>query len=48
MLDPEGKNNLHMMTFYVETRWYRAPELLVSFKNYTPAGRIKIINLTLS
>jgi len=25
------------MTYYVETRWYRAPELLVSFKNYTPA-----------
>ena len=25
------------MTFYVETRWYRAPELLFSYKNYTTA-----------
>lgn len=25
------------MTEYVATRWYRAPELLVSWKNYTTA-----------
>lgn len=37
MIDPNSQNNLNMMTYYVETRWYRAPELLVSFKNYTPA-----------
>lgn len=38
MVDPNGPNTMNqMMTFYVETRWYRAPELLVSFKNYTPA-----------
>ena len=26
-----------MMTEYVATRWYRAPELLMSWKEYTPA-----------
>ena len=25
------------MTFYVETRWYRAPELLVSSRKYSAA-----------
>ncbi|CAD8062528.1 unnamed protein product [Paramecium sonneborni] len=37
MADPSSSNNANIMTYYVETRWYRAPELLVSFKNYTPA-----------
>ena len=37
MMDPTSSNNANLMTYYVETRWYRAPELLVSFKNYTPA-----------
>ncbi|KAM3136216.1 hypothetical protein pb186bvf_011675 [Paramecium bursaria] len=37
MMDPTSQNNANLMTYYVETRWYRAPELLVSFKNYTPA-----------
>ncbi|CAD8071893.1 unnamed protein product [Paramecium sonneborni] len=37
MADPTSSNNANIMTYYVETRWYRAPELLVSFKNYTPA-----------
>ena len=30
------------MTNYVATRWYRAPELLLSWKEYTDAGWIKI------
>jgi serine/threonine protein kinase len=37
MMDPTSSNNANLMTYYVETRWYRAPELLVSFKNYTTA-----------
>lgn len=28
-----------LMTYYVETRWYRAPELLVGYQQYTAAGR---------
>ena len=27
-----------IMTDYVATRWYRAPELLLSWKEYTEAG----------
>ena len=27
-----------MMTYYVETRWYRAPELLIGYQNYNSAG----------
>jgi hypothetical protein len=29
------------MTDYVATRWYRAPELLLSWKEYNEAGMIK-------
>ena len=28
------------MTEYVATRWYRAPEIMLSFKMYTKAGKI--------
>jgi hypothetical protein len=28
------------MTDYVATRWYRAPELLLSWKEYNEAGSI--------
>jgi len=27
-----------LMTYYVETRWYRAPELLIGYQQYTAAG----------
>ncbi|CAD8164891.1 unnamed protein product [Paramecium pentaurelia] len=30
------QNNI-MMTYYVETRWYRAPELLIGYQNYNSA-----------
>jgi mitogen-activated protein kinase 1/3 len=35
-----GKNqqNPNIMTDYVETRYYRAPELLLGLKTYTSAG----------
>jgi serine/threonine protein kinase len=46
MIDPNQDNNMSMMTYYVETRWYRAPELLASFKNYNSAS-IFLINLTI-
>lgn len=27
------------MTDYVATRWYRAPELLLAYKEYGPSGK---------
>ncbi|WWC65522.1 uncharacterized protein I303_108140 [Kwoniella dejecticola CBS 10117] len=32
---PEGQNNQGFMTEYVATRWYRAPEVMLSFRMYT-------------
>jgi mitogen-activated protein kinase 7 len=34
--DPE--HNAGFMTEYVATRWYRAPEVMLSFRNYTKAS----------
>jgi mitogen-activated protein kinase 1/3 len=31
----EGAKDVGMMTEYVATRWYRAPEIMLSFKMYT-------------
>ena len=36
------------MTFYVETRWYRAPELLVSSKSYTTAIDVWSVGLIMA
>ncbi|MBW0522551.1 hypothetical protein O181_062266 [Austropuccinia psidii MF-1] len=38
-LDPNAQqaNNAGFMTEYVATRWYRAPEIMLSFQNYTTA-----------
>jgi len=33
----EGGKDVGMMTEYVATRWYRAPEIMLSFKMYTKA-----------
>lgn len=37
------------MTEYVATRWYRAPEIMLSFKNYTKASKynslLKIVDI---
>lgn len=35
-MDP-GAQNAGFMTEYVATRWYRAPEIMLSFTNYTTA-----------
>ena len=35
----DGQNNQQgFMTEYVATRWYRAPEIMLSFANYTTAS----------
>lgn len=31
----QGGKDAGMMTEYVATRWYRAPEIMLSFKMYT-------------
>src|SRR5882762_88485 len=31
----QGSKDIGMMTEYVATRWYRAPEIMLSFKMYT-------------
>lgn len=36
-IDPE--ENAGYMTEYVATRWYRAPEIMLSFQNYTKASK---------
>ncbi|KAI9203306.1 kinase-like domain-containing protein [Polychytrium aggregatum] len=33
----EPENNVGFMTEYVATRWYRAPEIMLSFKSYSKA-----------
>lgn len=35
-MDPQAQN-AGFMTEYVATRWYRAPEIMLSFTNYTTA-----------
>jgi mitogen-activated protein kinase 7 len=32
-------DNVGFMTEYVATRWYRAPEIMLSFQNYTKASK---------
>lgn len=46
-VDPE--ENAGYMTEYVATRWYRAPEIMLSFQSYTKASTFKLntINSTL-
>lgn len=39
-VDPE--ENAGYMTEYVATRWYRAPEIMLSFQSYTKASRCTI------
>ena len=39
-VDPE--ENAGYMTEYVATRWYRAPEIMLSFQSYTKASRLTI------
>src|ERR1700685_792506 len=40
-IDPE--ENAGYMTEYVATRWYRAPEIMLSFQSYTKASRFSLL-----
>ena len=40
-MDPE--ENAGYMTEYVATRWYRAPEIMLSFQSYTKASKSRSI-----
>lgn len=37
--------NAGYMTEYVATRWYRAPEIMLSFQSYTKASASAIFSL---
>jgi mitogen-activated protein kinase 1/3 len=37
-----------LMTEYVATRWYRAPEIMLSFKMYTKANIYSLLQMTLA
>ena len=39
-IDPE--ENAGYMTEYVATRWYRAPEIMLSFQSYTKASMLPL------
>jgi len=39
-MDPE--ENAGYMTEYVATRWYRAPEIMLSFQSYTKASKSEL------
>src|SRR3569833_139394 len=47
-IDPE--ENAGYMTEYVATRWYRAPEIMLSFQSYTKASKsfFSVLSLSLS
>lgn len=34
MINPQGKQKVDVLTDYVTTRWYRAPELILSWTDY--------------
>ena len=40
-MDPE--ENAGYMTEYVATRWYRAPEIMLSFQSYTKASMFRLL-----
>lgn len=42
-MDPE--ENAGYMTEYVATRWYRAPEIMLSFQSYTKASKFQPLPL---
>jgi mitogen-activated protein kinase 7 len=44
-MDPE--ENAGYMTEYVATRWYRAPEIMLSFQSYTKASTYPPVHLPL-
>lgn len=45
-IDPE--ENAGYMTEYVATRWYRAPEIMLSFQSYTKASMHKASTIILT
>jgi len=42
--EPSGTET-GFMTEYVATRWYRAPEIMLTFKQYTKVGLLLLISL---
>jgi len=42
--DDPASNAAGFMTEYVATRWYRAPEIMLSFKRYTKASTISYLH----
>lgn len=38
----KGEGKAGMMTEYVATRWYRAPEIMLSFKMYTKVRMLDV------
>lgn len=43
----DGQNNQQgFMTEYVATRWYRAPEIMLSFANYTTASESALLSIS--
>lgn len=36
----DAESNVGFMTEYVATRWYRAPEIMLSFQSYTKASTL--------
>lgn len=36
----DAESNVGFMTEYVATRWYRAPEIMLSFQSYTKASKL--------
>lgn len=43
-VDPE--ENAGYMTEYVATRWYRAPEIMLSFQSYTKASKSNVVRIS--
>lgn len=37
----DAESNVGFMTEYVATRWYRAPEIMLSFQSYTKASKLQ-------
>ena len=39
----DAESNVGFMTEYVATRWYRAPEIMLSFQSYTKASKWSLV-----
>lgn len=43
----DAESNVGFMTEYVATRWYRAPEIMLSFQSYTKASKLQATNFVM-